>query len=76
MPDAMDHVQESNAAHAEEALKRHAARSAHAGRELCANPDCEEPISPLRRAHGAQFCLPCQRAEEAQAAHVRVWGRR
>lgn len=73
MPDAMDHVQQLAADHAADALARHADRSTPAGRSTCANLDCAEPINQVRRDMGAQLCLECAQAEEAAAAHQRVW---
>jgi RNA polymerase-binding transcription factor DksA len=35
--------------------------------------DCGEPIAPARQQLGAQLCLECQKAEEAQASHFRKW---
>jgi RNA polymerase-binding transcription factor DksA len=76
MPDAMDHVQELNEAHVEDALKRHSARPVVEGRATCANAECGEPISDARRRLGAQLCMECQRGVEAAGAHRRVWSGR
>lgn len=76
MPDAMDVVQQLAADHAEDALRRHQSRPVVAGRRTCANLDCAEPIAPARTALGAQLCLACQKADEAQAAHFDRWRRR
>ena len=73
MSDSMDKVQAFAEDHAQDAIRRHADRARPAGRETCENADCGEPISELRRANGAQLCLECQSAEEAQAAHFRTW---
>ena len=75
MPDAMDHVQAMNDRHTENALRTHARRERTAGASHCQNLDCEEPIVATRQALGAQLCLSCQQAEEAQAAHFRQWRR-
>lgn len=37
------------------------------GRTHCANLDCGEPISALRREIGARFCVGCQNAAERPA---------
>lgn len=73
MPDAMDHVQQLNADLAADALKRHADRERPAGRSMCANRDCGEPISDFRRLNGAQLCLECARGAEAAAVHQHAW---
>ena len=73
VPDAMDHVQQLNADLAADALKRHADRPRPAGRTMCANLDCGEPISDFRRLHGAQLCLECARCEEAASVHQNAW---
>lgn len=73
MPDAMDHAQQLNADHVADALNRHAAQPRPAGRTMCANLDCGEPISDYRRQSGAQLCLACQHAEERAARHFRAW---
>lgn len=75
MPDAMDAVQQLAADHVDDALKRHRSRPVAAGRTTCANLDCGEPIAPTRTALGAQLCLACQKADEAQAAHFNRWRR-
>ena len=74
MPDAMDRVQQFAVDRVDDALARHHDRPQLPGRSMCANLDCGEPISEFRRQGGAQLCLACQRAEEAQAAHFRRWG--
>lgn len=76
MADEMDRVQQHVEDCAADALAAHAMRQQQAGRASCANLECGEPIAPVRTALGAQLCLPCQVAEEAQAAHFRTWGRR
>lgn len=76
MPDQMDHLQEAEVARNADALRRHADRTKVVGRAECANIDCAEPISAQRQQLGAQLCIDCQKAEEAQAAHFRTWGRR
>jgi RNA polymerase-binding transcription factor DksA len=76
MPDAMDRVQQHNDDHAEDALRRHAARPRPPGRTHCANLDCGEPIGDARRALGAQLCILCQQAEEASAVHLNRWRQR
>lgn len=73
VPDSMDHVQQLTADLAADALKRHADRPRPAGRTMCANLDCGEPISDYRRMGGAQLCLDCAHAEEAAAVHQRAW---
>lgn len=73
MPDQMDHLQEAEAAHNDDALRRHADRTRAVGRAECANLDCDESISLQRQQLGAQLCIECQKAEEAQAAHFRTW---
>lgn len=73
MPDAMDHVQQLAADHAADSLARHADREQRVGRSHCANLDCGEPVSDVRRKLGAQLCLDCAQAEEAVAVHHRVW---
>ena len=75
MPDAMDRVQQLAEDHAADALKRHADRPQTAGRRMCANIDCGEPISDYRRQLGATLCLACQNGEEARAAHFARWAR-
>lgn len=37
------------------------------GRSHCANPDCGEPIAPLRQQLGAVLCIDCQRDAERSA---------
>lgn len=76
MPDAMDRVQQHAQDVAADALAKHASRAAQAGRTHCANLDCEADIAPARTALGAQLCLECQQAEEAQAVHLGTWRRR
>ena len=76
MPDAMERVQQLAIDHAQDALKRHADRPQQLGRRACANLDCQEPITSQRQALGAQLCIDCQRADEAQAAHFSRWGGR
>lgn len=76
MPDAMDALQQHNDDRVADALSAHARRPKPEGRDFCANLDCGEPITPQRRALGAQLCLPCQKAEEGQAAHLNAWRRR
>lgn len=78
MPDEMDRLQEADAAHNDDSMRRHADRVTAPGRATCANMDCEEGISAARQQLGAQLCLDCQKAEEAQSAHFRTWrgGRR
>jgi RNA polymerase-binding transcription factor DksA len=71
MPDAMDRVQAFNDAHVEDALARRAHQPARAGRTHCANLDCGEPITELRRGAGAQLCLECLQEEERQQAKYR-----
>jgi hypothetical protein len=75
-PDAMDHVQQHNDDHVADALSAHARRARFAGRSSCANLDCGDAIAPERTALGAQLCLPCQKAEEGQAVHMRRWSQR
>ncbi|MFN3310108.1 MAG: hypothetical protein ACK40R_00180 [Thermomonas sp.] len=76
MADDMDRVQQHVEDCARDALAAHALRPQQEGRTSCANLDCGEAIAPVRTALGAQLCLACQSAEEAQAAHFRTWGRR
>jgi RNA polymerase-binding transcription factor DksA len=76
MPDAMDAVQSQTDAHLENALQHHANRPRTAGLTHCENLDCREPISEARQAMGARLCVPCGKAEEAQAAHFGAWSRR
>lgn len=73
MPDQMDRLQEAEAAHNDDSLRRHADRKQAVGRAECANLYCGEPIAPARQQLGAQLCLECQKADEAQAAHFRKW---
>lgn len=40
---------------------------ATAGRSHCANPECGEPITPLRQQLGALLCIDCQRDRERGA---------
>jgi hypothetical protein len=60
----MDQVQALAAAHAEDALKRHAARPKPRGLTHCDTLECRQPIHPLRQAHGAVLCIDCQVEEE------------
>lgn len=76
MADAMDRLQQFNDDHTGDALRRHADRPKPAGRVTCANLDCGDAIAPARTALGAQLCLPCQREDEAQAAHFAKWRQR
>lgn len=74
MPDLMDRVQQHAADLADDALAaHHLGLPAKPGRDMCADPDCGEPISQQRKALGAQLCLACQRAAEARDAHIRTW---
>lgn len=75
MPDQMDQVQAMNDLHVENALRTHARRERAQGLTHCETLDCGEPIVPARQALGARLCIDCQRAEEAAAAHHRVWRR-
>lgn len=74
MPDFMDAVQDRVLAETEAAIAAQTQR--RQGRTHCAAYDCGEPITPERTAMGAQFCIDCQRAEEAREVHFRTWGRR
>lgn len=76
MADAMDAVQQQALDAAEDALLRHQARPAPAGRTSCANLDCGESIHPARTALGAQLCLECQHEQDARDAHFNTWRRR
>lgn len=38
-----------------------------AGRSICANLDCGEPIASVRQQMGAQLCIECQRDAEREA---------
>jgi RNA polymerase-binding transcription factor DksA len=73
MPDAMDRCQQFNDDATADALARHADRPRTVGRTHCEVADCGEPISSERMLLGARLCLECQKAEEAQGAHFRVW---
>lgn len=44
-----------------------ARKPAGAGRAFCANAVCDEPISEVRRALGAQLCIDCQHDAERSA---------
>lgn len=76
MTDEMDRVQQHVEDCARDALAAHALRQRPEGRTTCANLDCGDAIAPMRTALGAQLCLACQAAEEAQAAHFRTWRHR
>lgn len=76
MPDAMERVQQHAEDVVSDALTAHALRPRQPGRTTCANLDCCDVISTERTALGAQLCIDCLRAEEAQAAHFNAWGRR
>ncbi|MGE4366192.1 hypothetical protein [Thermomonas sp.] len=76
MTDDMDRVQQHVEDCARDALAAHALRQRQPGRTTCANLDCGADIAPVRTALGAQLCMDCQTAEEAQAAHFKTWGRR
>jgi RNA polymerase-binding transcription factor DksA len=53
---------------AEEVEHALAARGApKPGRSHCANIECGEPISDLRRDLGAQFCIDCMHVRETEA---------
>lgn len=69
--DDADRVQLMEARQLANALDRHAHRKQSAGRVTCANLDCGAAIAPLRQQIGAQLCIDCARAEEAQAQHMR-----
>lgn len=74
MPDAMEAAQQFNDDHVADSLARHQSQRTRApGRSECANLDCGAPISAQRQADGAELCVVCKRAEEAQAAHLRTW---
>jgi RNA polymerase-binding transcription factor DksA len=73
MADQVDDAQVINDLHLEAALRKHSARPRAAGRNMCANLDCGEPISDYRRQGGAQLCVACQHAEEQQARHFATW---
>ncbi|GAB3335199.1 hypothetical protein GCM10027359_08650 [Marilutibacter aestuarii] len=75
MPDQMDQVQAMNELHTENALRTHARRERSQGLTHCENLDCGEPIAAVRQAMGARLCVPCQKGEEAAAAHQRAWRR-
>ena len=72
----MDHIQQHAEDVAADALAAHALRQRQPGRTTCANLDCGADIAPVRTALGAQLCMDCQAAEEAQASHFKTWGRR
>lgn len=67
MPDAMDAVQAFAQDAVDDALRNRARQPTTVGRTHCANLDCGEAISPLRQQGGAQLCIECQRADEADA---------
>lgn len=75
MPDTMDAVQAQTDAQLENALHHHANRPRPQGLTHCENLDCGEPISLQRQDMGARLCVTCAKAEEAQSAHFRTWGR-
>lgn len=75
MVDDVDRMVSMEERQLENALAHHAQRPQAEGRTLCANEDCGETIAPTRQALGAQLCLDCAKAEEAQAAHFRRWSR-
>lgn len=57
--DVIDKAQQRQLDDIEQALQSR--KPAEPGRETCANATCGEPITPVRQALGAQFCLDCQR---------------
>lgn len=75
MVDEVDRIVAMEERQLDNALAHHAQRARLAGRAFCANEDCGEPVAPARQALGAQLCLECAKAEEAQAAHFRRWKR-
>jgi RNA polymerase-binding transcription factor DksA len=66
MVDAIDRAVAAEERQLEDALAHHARRAKPAGRETCANLDCEAPIAPMRQEMGAQLCIDCAREEERQ----------
>lgn len=75
MVDDVDRQVAMEERHLENALDRRARRVQTRGRSFCANEDCGEAIAPNRQAMGAQLCIECAKAEEAQAAHFGRWKR-
>lgn len=71
MSDIVDQAQELEQAQREDALASHM-RSPVLGRVCCA--DCGGAIAPLRTAIGAQRCIECQTAIEAEDRRVRRRG--
>lgn len=75
MVDEVDRLVAMEAQQLDNALQYHARRPQAAGRTFCANEDCGKPITAQRQQMGAQLCIACAKAEEARAAHFRVWRR-
>lgn len=75
MVDEVDRLVAMEARQLDNALLYHAQRPQASGRAFCANEDCGEAITAQRQAMGAQLCIACAKAEEARAAHFRVWRR-
>lgn len=65
--DIIDVAQRRQQEEIEHALQAHADKPVRTGREVCATPGCDEPISAARQALGAQLCIDCQRDAEWSA---------